>query len=253
MLAGVTSPLIGQYSAYQLTVEHVDLKLPRWDAPGLKLGFISDFHLTAEGPAKRAIQSVQLTFRERPDLIVLGGDYIERNTDAQLKRLDQFLAVFADSPCPVVAIMGNHDYWSKGAAEVFERFSKSPVELLRNQVYDFHGVSVVGIDDYIDRKAKFDFFPEGAVSRSLIALMHEPDVVRRQPPNVSLQLSGHSHGGQVCLPFGKHLHTPGWARDYVKGYYPKAKVPLYVSRGVGTTGIDARFFCPPEVTILKIS
>jgi predicted MPP superfamily phosphohydrolase len=84
-------------------------------------------------------------------------------------------------------------------------------------------------------------------------MLHEPDYVDDvTPAECSLQVSGHSHGGQMCLPFGRPLSLPRGARKYFGGFYPDAKVPLYVSRGVGTIGVDLRFFCPPEVTVLTL-
>ena len=90
------------------------------------------------------------------------------------------------------------------------------------------------------------------MSKSLLALFHEPDFVSEVPKHVSLQVSGHSHGGQICLPGGYAVHTPFGAKKYKSGYYPDARVPLYVTRGVGTTGPDYRLFCRPEVTILTL-
>ncbi len=87
---------------------------------------------------------------------------------------------------------------------------------------------------------------------SLLVLFHEPDYVKITPTNVSLQLSGHSHGGQICLPGGRPLHTPYGANTYYAGYYANAPVPLFVTRGVGTIGPKLRLFCPPEVTILTL-
>jgi uncharacterized protein len=252
MLAGAASPLVAQYCAYQLKVERSHLKLPRWDAKGLKLGFISDFHLNGASQTDRAIESAKVLMAEKPDLIALGGDYLEHSHAPLMENLKRFLSAFQDLTVPVIAIMGNHDYWSRGAAEILSAFKASSVRMLRNEVFEFQGVSVAGIDDHIDRKSDFKFFPVGSVSKSLVALMHEPDVVRFQPLHVSLQVSGHSHGGQVCFPFGKQIHTPGWAKDFIRGYYPRAKVPLYVSRGVGTTGVDYRLFCAPEVTLLEL-
>jgi hypothetical protein len=96
------------------------------------------------------------------------------------------------------------------------------------------------------------FIADGSYSPSLIALMHEPDFVSILPKKVCLQLSGHSHGGQMCLPMGVPIHLPRGGRLYVQGFYPHAPVPLYVTRGIGTTGLDFRTFCPPEVSILTL-
>jgi predicted MPP superfamily phosphohydrolase len=162
------------------------------------------------------------------------------------------VAEFNDAACPVVAIMGNHDYWSTVPRKVVEAFRESKVKMLLNQTFELDGVTIAGLDDAIQRAQSYEFFPAGTVSKSLIALFHEPDFVKDMPKHVSLQISGHSHGGQVCLPFGKSMYTPYGARKYVAGFYPDARVPLFVSRGVGTTGPDYRLFCAPEVSVLTL-
>lgn len=108
------------------------------------------------------------------------------------------------------------------------------------------------MDDATFNFQNYEFFPSEKVSKNCLAVLHEPDYVEEMPGHVSLQISGHTHGGQVCLPFGYAMHTPKGGRRYIAGYFPHANVPLYVTRGVGTVGIDYRLFCRPEVTILTL-
>jgi predicted MPP superfamily phosphohydrolase len=117
---------------------------------------------------------------------------------------------------------------------------------------EVNGVTIAGIDDAIANRQRYDFLTGGNHSKSLVALFHEPDFVDEVPKHISLQLSGHSHGGQICLPGGFSVHSPFGARKYVAGFYPNARVPLYVTRGIGTTGPDLRTFCRPEVSILTL-
>jgi predicted MPP superfamily phosphohydrolase len=124
---------------------------------------------------------------------------------------------------------------------------------LRNGSFEVDGVTVAGIDDAIAGRNNPEFLQPGRHSKSLLTLLHEPDVVEDTPDHVSLQISGHSHGGQICLPTGVALHTPKGAKKYISGFYPDAKVPLYVTRGVGTQGLDWRLFCLPEVSLLTIN
>jgi predicted MPP superfamily phosphohydrolase len=85
-----------------------------------------------------------------------------------------------------------------------------------------------------------------------VTLFHEPDFVERVDPRSSLMIAGHTHGGQVCWPWGSAVHLPKGGRKYQKGFYAHTKVPLYVSRGVGTVGPDYRCFAPPEVSVLTL-
>jgi predicted MPP superfamily phosphohydrolase len=83
-------------------------------------------------------------------------------------------------------------------------------------------------------------------------MIHEPDLVTEVPSWVNLQLSGHSHGGQICLPGGIPMMGTNLARVYLSGYYPEARVPVYVSRGIGTRHVNIRFYCRPEVTLMSL-
>lgn len=238
--------------AYNIWTESHELKLPQWNAEGFRVGFASDFHLNGESQLERSIEAVNWLTQQGPDVIVLGGDFMEKRYDPLFGLLDRFLDACASASCPVFGVMGNHDYWSRASRMIIERFERTPVKLLLNEVAEVQGVTIAGVDDAVEKQARYDFFPKERVSKSLIAVLHEPDPFDKQPEHVSVQLSGHSHGGQVCLPFGKAIYTPGMARKYVSGTYQRDESLLYVSRGVGTTGPDYRLFCPPEATILTL-
>jgi uncharacterized protein len=85
-----------------------------------------------------------------------------------------------------------------------------------------------------------------------VIVWHEPDAVDALPAGPDLMVSGHSHGGQFLAPWGWAPGTSELGKKYIRGWYPRAPVPLYVSRGVGTTGPPSRLFCPAEVSILTL-
>lgn len=251
-VCGVSGPMFSRGYAYHLRVERKTLKLPRWNADGFKVCFISDFHLNGPRQLERAKQALQVAYDEKPDLVALGGDFVEHGTEKDTERMRDFARATQTDKCPTVAILGNHDYWSGAGDMVIDELRRADVRVLQNQLFEIQGVTVAGIDDGIDNRQRFDFFNKGAVSKSLLCLLHEPDFVEEQPDHVSLQLSGHSHGGQICGPGGVHLHAPKYGRKYVAGFFEPLPVPLYVSRGVGTTGPDMRTFCAPEVSVLTL-
>jgi uncharacterized protein len=123
------------------------------------------------------------------------------------------------------------------------------MRLLRNETVELDGVRICGIDDALMKKHRPDLVRG---NKNTLALLHEPDFVDDLDPGPSLLLAGHSHGGQICLPGGVALHTPRGARKFTSGFYPDNPIPVYVSRGVGTTGPNWRLFCPPEATILTL-
>ncbi len=242
-----------QYGAVdKLTIEHHELKLPRWDADGFKVAVLADLHANNPKRRDRAMSAIKMAIAEKPDVIVIPGDFVSSSEDEVLGYLEKALKLCHGAKCPVVGVMGNHDYFGRQPEKVIDVIQRSPVKLLRNENFEVEGVTVAGIDDALCNRHNIDFMAKDSSSKSTLALLHEPDFVSVTPDFASIQISGHSHGGQVCLPFGISLHTPRGAWQYIEGFYPDAKVPLYVSRGVGTTGPDVRLFCKPEVSVLTL-
>lgn len=238
-------------SADRLTIERHTLNLPRWDADGFKIALLTDMHMTQPHSVQRGIDALRMAEAEKPDAICLLGDYVHGDNTPVVHRLEEFLKACEDVNIPLYGILGNHDYWAHEPDKIIAALDHSRIHLLRNETAEVGGVIIHGIDDGIAGRDKHDRL-SATQDKNVLALFHEPDFVERVDKRISLMVSGHSHGGQVCLPGGVHLHTPRGARTYVRGEYRDSKVPLYVSRGVGTIGIPYRVFCPPEVSILTL-
>ncbi len=251
-LCAVVPVAFGSYETGKPVIERRELRLPNWDADGFKVGFIADLHVNSARQMQHALFAVNAVLAEKPDVILLGGDFVNASETDRLEHIGECLAPLAHSPVPVLAVMGNHDYYCNDPRKAFEAIHSAPLRLLRNEAVEVDGVTIAGIDDALAYRHHVGFIEEGTHSKSLIALFHEPDFVTEVPKKVSIQLSGHSHGGQVCLPSGRALHTPTGAKKYISGFYPDAEVPLYVTRGVGTSGPEWRMFCPPEISILTL-
>ena len=129
--------------------------------------------------------------------------------------------------------------------------------MLINDFSEFQDVVIAGLDDAIYGKpmpkplfeGEFRPYPK---DRPTILLCHEPDYAADLDFGISLVVSGHTHGGQICMPFGLPIHLPRLGKNYVSGWYPNEKTPMYVSRGIGMVGLPFRTFCRPEVAILDI-
>jgi predicted MPP superfamily phosphohydrolase len=214
---------------------------------------LSDFHTNSPGEVAHAVHAIELALAEKPDLIAIPGDFVNDGNELHLRYVRQSLEPLVGVRCPVVATFGNHDYDCRNIDGLSHVVRKSGIRLLRNDAIEVNGVTVAGVDDAIAHRHRPAFLSDASFSKSLLTLFHEPDYVDTIPSNVSLQLSGHSHGGQICLPNGRPLHTPKGAWKYFAGYYPDAKVPLYVTRGIGTVGPRMRLFCRPEVSILTLN
>ncbi len=247
-LAGCAGLVYG-YDSHDLTLERHTIRLPKWKANGVKVGLISDFHCNRPHQAGRAVKAISLLRGENPDFILVPGDFLNMDDDVAMDGLRTCLRALEDTKIPVFATMGNHDYCVRRPQKIIDEFEKSKVTLLRNEVHEFHGVTILGIDDGIMRKDKHDTLTSSD-AESVVAMFHEPDMIDRVSQKVGLVVSGHSHGGEVCLPGRIPLYGPRYGRRYMGGYYAKAPVPLYVTRGIGA--LHVRIFCPPEVTVLTL-
>lgn len=238
-----------------IQVERRTLRLPRWDADGFKIALITDLHMDSKSKGDRAVRAATLASLEKPDVVLIGGDIVSTSKPDGIEQCHRALHAILALGIPTVGVLGNHEYQTKGPAEIIAGLTKvfgdHKMPLLRNETYSLDGVTVCGIDDGIAGRDRHDFLTP-VQSKNVVTLFHEPDYVDRVDTKASLMLAGHSHGGQMCLPFGVALATPRGARKYIKGYYASTPVPLYVSRGVGTVGPSVRTFCPPEVTILTL-
>ncbi len=238
--------------ADRLVVETRTLDVPTWDANDFRVAVVSDLHANSHREASVAAEACRLAIEASPDVIVLPGDFVNFSGPVTLQHLRDALSPLREATCPVIATLGNHDYWARSPRHVIDTIKEFDLHLLRNQAFDMNGVTIFGVDDAIAGLHRPDAIRAGAHSKSMLALLHEPDFVDDMPTFVSLQISGHSHGGQICLPGGLSMHTPFGARKYIAGFYPDAPVPLYVSRGVGTVGPRLRLFCRPEVSVLTV-
>lgn len=249
LAASVAGAAYADYSGSNPVLESVELTLPRWKADGLRVAFFSDIHVNDSFETMRARRAIAMLAAEEPDLVLFGGDALDYKAPKTLEHIDTAFEPLANLTCPKLAVLGNHDYWSGMVERISDHIQGCGFRVLRNEVEEFDRFAVAGYDDRIGGDRDDSFQPR---HESLLCLMHEPDDVDYVPETASLQISGHSHGGQICLPFGVPLHTPPLARKYRRGYFPDAKVPLYVSRGLGTSGFKWRMFCPPEVTLLTL-
>jgi predicted MPP superfamily phosphohydrolase len=190
-------------------------------------------------------------FAQKADVIVITGDFIslhrvgfERELVPGLRRLQARDGVFG--------ILGNHDFWGNKPDLVAGAIEAAGVRELRNAVQTFtRGDSrfhLAGIDDFWYGKPDIlgtaNQVPAG---EACVVLGHEPDFAIDVAPTgkFGLMLSGHSHGGQVALPFWGPVHLPPHCRLFPRGFYDVGAMKLYTNRGIGTVGIPLRFCARP--------
>ncbi len=236
-----------------ISVERSTLKVPNWRGGKVRIAVVSDLHAHDKPGAKRGRRAVELALKENPDVMVMPGDFVSRADISSLQNLRHALEPLNEARCPVIGVLGNHDYATGSTSNIERVVEECGVLCLRNHSVDLDGFMIAGLDDWLLGAPQFDLVGQLGNPPSVIVLLHEPDAVDRLSVPGTLQISGHSHGGQICLPLGVPIRTPFGATKYISGYYPEASTPLYVTRGIGTTGVQIRTFCPPEVSILTLT
>jgi predicted MPP superfamily phosphohydrolase len=240
-----------------LEVERIDVPLPGLDPrlEGTRIVQLSDLHLSEIVPVEQVRQAVSLAQTLAGDLIVLTGDYITRYTRFALPCARELAALHA--PGGVHAVLGNHDHWTDPEL-IANALRDSGISLLRNEArrVSINGADLwlVGLDDVWERKhdlaSALRDVPAGATA---VLLVHEPDFADQAAGNgIALQLSGHSHGGQVCIPGIGALIKPYLARKYTAGLQRAGDMWVYTNRGIGTVFPPVRLNCRPEVTLITL-
>ena len=247
-----------------LKVESVTLQLRRLapDFYGTKLAQISDIHMGGWMNAERLQRVADAALAQQPDILLLTGDYLighvfDANAEQSLQSLVDILAPLAKS-IPSFAILGNHDYWTNAAA-VREMLQLCNIRDLTNTVFTFsrggESLYLCGVDDIWEGDVRIDHVLEQLPERgAAILLAHEPDYAdtSAKTGRFDLQVSGHSHGGQVVIPFYGAPILPYLGQKYPSGLYRVGDMLQYTNRGVGMLNPPVRVNCPPEITIFKL-
>ncbi len=239
----------------RLRPERRILRLHGWPERlnGFRIGLIADMHLRDEGTVELSQRAICWLIEQQPDMVAMVGDYVSRWKCDTASMLEEVLAPLAVMGGDVVAVPGNRDYLNGDPSMLAPIFSAYGIRLLRNELCAMHGINWAGIDSANAQEADpFSTLMQVDNPDPIIALWHEPDLVSWLPQGPALMLSGHSHGGQFTTPWGWAPVRSSNGHRYLRGFYPHAATPLYVSRGLGTTGPPARLFCPPEVTVLTL-
>lgn len=242
-----------------------EIALRRWPArlEGFTIALLSDFHYDPYFSVHPLRSAIGMVNGLRPDLIALTGDFVSMPWSG-----DPADAASAAEPCAQLlrqmraphglwAVLGNHDVFTD-PDRVSTSLHSAGIQVLSNQSVpierDGARFWLSGIDDVLGGTADLDAtFHALPANEAVVLLAHEPDyadTVARYA--VDLQLSGHSHGGQVRLPFIRPVFLPELARKYVWGRYQIGGLALYTNAGLGTVNLPIRMNCPPEITLLTL-
>ncbi len=247
------------YDTYTLEVRHYRIVHSRLAEAlgGAKVVFLSDLHMKRLGPREQEILSVLR--EEKPDVILLGGDYISFRGS-----YDPVMAFFHELK-NAYAVMGNSDYYNENGSCVLCHKSMSPelkteqnVAFLRNRSTILNAASgrltLIGLDDPVSRKSNMAESLRGNdPTFPSMLLAHTPEVFEEASARgIDFVLAGHNHGGQVIFARylkGRMLVDPAF--EYLDGFFQKGRTLMYVGRGVGTSFLPFRLGVRPEVTFFQ--
>ena len=242
-----------------------EITLRRWPdrLNGFTIALLSDFHYDPYFSIHPIRSAIEIVNGLHPDLIALTGDFVSvpwfgdaTKGGAAAEPCAQLLRKL-QAPHGLWSVLGNHDVFSD-PDRVTSALHAVGIPVLSNQSVpiekDGARFWLSGVDDVLGGSADLPASIKRVPGDEAVVLMaHEPDYadhVAKYP--VDLQLSGHTHGGQVRIPFMRPLYLPELAKNYVWGLFKIRELTLYTNAGIGTVELPVRWNCPPEITLITL-
>lgn len=240
-------------------ITQIPISLPNLDPEfhGYRIVHISDIHMGTWMNIDRLEGVVELVNAQEPDLLVITGDFVTHTIDGMIDAMVNPISRLCAKDARL-AVLGNHDHWSS-AQEVRRLLRLSGIRELRNEHHTVHRENsrlyIAGLDDAYNSNDRLDkVISELPEDGATILLVHIPDYadISAKTGRFGLQLSGHSHGGQIILPWIGSPVLPPFGKKYIRGLYQITGMAQYTTRGVGTSTVPIRINCPPEITVLTL-
>jgi predicted MPP superfamily phosphohydrolase len=232
---------------------------------GYRIVQLSDIHLDEYTEPYFLERIVRRVNALAPDLVLLTGDFITHGSLTFIAgghALHRCAEILTTLTAPLrYAILGNHDV-SFNAALVTQALTAHDTPVLVNQYLPVERngdrLWLCGVDDPGTSHPDLDLAIPAKPDGPVLLMAHEPDfadhvIAHPRGPLVDLMLAGHSHGGQIRLPFLGPLILPPMGEKYPEGLYRFNQMQLYVNRGIGTVGLPFRLNCPPEITVITLN
>ena len=244
-------------------ITQVSLKLPRLGKAfeGFRLVQVSDIHMGGWMNAAHFSYVMKLALKQGADLLALTGDFVDWRLDQNvvagaIEDLSEEFEMLGN--VERVGVLGNHDVRS-APGDIRKMMKNHQILDLTNDVHTImrgaESLNIAGVDDmhygHPDLNKVVAALPEDG---SAILLSHEPDFADESAKigRFDLQISGHSHGGQVLIPFIRPSYLPRGGRKYYDGLYQVGTMLQYTNRGVGMVSPYVRFNCRPEITVFTL-
>jgi hypothetical protein len=247
------------YEPGYLKLEKFDLILPGLspEFDGFRLVQISDIHFDQPMMDGFILRLVQLINGLNPQAVVITGDFLGGTAPFHQYTLASALG-HLEKKIIKLAILGNHDHFVNPYA-IRGILVEAGFKVLLNEIFTVRNqgstLFFCGLDDPLWKKDDLDrILTKLPSSGAAILMVHEPDYIAQisDPSRFDLVLSGHTHGGQICLPLLGPLFRPEMGKKYLSGLYRVGDLQLYVNRGLGQVSPHFRYHAPPEITLFRL-
>ena len=263
LLVGITLLFLCSIYAHKIEplwfeIKQISITLPQLDRAfrGYRIVQISDLHAGDKIDRTHLNKVIDAVNDQKPDLVVITGDHVSRMPRRHIELLDIYSRLHPRDR--TVAVLGNHDVYND-ATPIRTALKTAGVTLLENNIYtlkrDNATLYIAGVGDVFAKEDRLDqVLAQLPATGAAIMLAHEPDFADQAAATkrFGLQLSGHSHGGQLRFPFFDG-YVPELAQKYPLGRYQVGDMIQYTNRGIGTVKIYARFNCRPEISVFTLS
>ncbi len=222
---------------------------------GIKIVFIGDLHIQPD-QSKRLNKIVDLANEQKPDIVLSVGDFVNGQTEKSTLPVDKIISDIKNikTKYGIYTVLGNHDWWFDGK-RVTDTCKSNGIKVLANSntKINVNGkeIYIAGVEDLSTGTPDVNKALEGT-KNPVILLTHSPDVFPNIPKNVNLTLAGHLHGGQVRLPLWGAIIIPSYYGDkYAYGLIEEKRKKMIVTMGIGTSILNVRFACVPEIVVIE--
>ena len=222
---------------------------------GVKIVFASDFHVKPYGQ-KRLDMIVEKINAENPDIVVSAGDFVCGHTRHSTMPIEQIAKTLGKVKAKFgfYTSLGNHDGWY-GKDEITKNLEQNGIKVIGNENIKLNvngkTLYIAGVEDLMTGKPNV-YEALNNIKRPVIMLTHTPDMFPKVPDDVNLTLAGHTHGGQIRIPFLGPIFTASSHRDkYSKGFIEENGKKMIVTTGIGVSILPIRFNCPPEINVIE--
>jgi predicted MPP superfamily phosphohydrolase len=255
-ILGLNKLYNSQQDGNWVDITTLPLALPRLpeEFHSYRLVQISDFHIGTWLTRDHLEEAVDLINQLEPDAVAITGDLVTFDPERFAKDLVEELSRLAPRDV-CVGVLGNHDHWADPKL-MRQIFKEAGIIDLSNKVYTLERGAArlffAGVDDYYDGLDRLDQVLERLPGdEAAILLAHEPDFadISAETGRFDLQISGHTHGGQINLPVLGPPFLPRYGRKYPSGLYQVNGMVQYTNRGLGTSEMQIRYKCRPEITL----